>query len=76
MDEARENEKLEFCLEAEVVSIYGSNVVEGVKIRQKGEERDLKADGVFIFVGHSPHTEFCQNFLTLMREVFFWPILI
>lgn len=65
VDEARENEKLEFCLEAEVVSIYGSNVVEGVKIRQKGEERDLKADGVFIFVGHSPHTEFCQNFLAL-----------
>lgn len=65
VDEARQNDKLEFCLDAEVVSIEGSGIVESVRILQKGEEREIKTDGVFIFVGHLPHTEFCHDFLDL-----------
>ncbi len=70
VDQAKADEKVEFILEAEVSSIYGTNVVEGVIVNQNGVERDLKADGVFIFVGHSPHTEFCKEFLDLDNHGF------
>lgn len=46
----------------EVLEILGSNVVTGVKVkdRARGEEQVLKADGVFVEIGYDPSTSFDQ----------------
>ncbi len=63
VDKVAENEKVLPCLNSEVLEIYGGKTVAGVKIRQNGEEKNLDAEGVFIFVGHDPVTSFCRDFL-------------
>jgi thioredoxin reductase (NADPH) len=57
---ARENPKIELSLNHEVVSINGERKVESVTVRDRknGESRLLRADGVFIWIGLKPNTEF------------------
>lgn len=58
-------EKLFSCENAELVwnstlqEIRGTNLVEGIRIRQRGEdtEREIAVEGVFIAVGMRPNTE-------------------
>ncbi len=60
------NEKIETILNYIPVSINGSNQgVESITIKEKdtGEIRELKIDGVFVFVGLSPNTEFLNGFI-------------
>jgi len=64
---ARENDKFSFYLGHEVVSINGENRVESISIRSRenGEKRELKVDGVFIWVGLLPNTDFLKGKLEL-----------
>lgn len=52
------NKKIEFCLKSVVEEITGNTVVEGIKVKNvsTGEERQIKADGVFILIGLSPNS--------------------
>lgn len=58
-------EKLFSCENAELVwnstlqEIWGTDLVEGIRIRQRGEdtEREIAVEGVFIAVGMRPNTE-------------------
>jgi thioredoxin reductase (NADPH) len=63
--EARENEKIEFTLDTIVTAIHGDQHVEGVALRnvQTGEEFEVACDGVFVFIGHDPNTEYLGNLL-------------
>lgn len=63
--EARENEKIEFVLDTIVTEIVGDEKVEGVDVRnvQTGEENRIDCDGVFIFIGHEPNTEYLHSIL-------------
>ncbi|MHC4591829.1 MAG: NAD(P)/FAD-dependent oxidoreductase [Planctomycetota bacterium] len=63
--EARENDKIEFILDTIVTEILGQDHVEGVTVRnvQTGGESRLDCDGVFMFVGHDPNTEFLGSLL-------------
>lgn len=65
VEEARENDKIEFVLDTVVTEILGQDRVEGVTVRnvQTGEESRLDCDGVFIFIGHDPNTEFLAGLL-------------
>jgi len=50
-------------LDAVVESINGKDKVESVTVRnvKTKETKDIPCDGVFIFIGHQPNTQFLQN---------------
>lgn len=58
--EARKHPKINFELDAVVERINGEAKVEGVEIRnvKTDEKKELPCDGVFIFIGHVPNTDF------------------
>ncbi len=66
------NEKIEFIWNSVVEEIIGKEKVEAVKIknRKTGEEKILKVDGVFIFIGIRPQSEFVKDLLKLDERGF------
>lgn len=59
-DRAFKNEKVDFLWDSVVEEIYGDDMkVTGVKVKntQTGEEKDVLADGTFIYVGILPNSE-------------------
>ena len=67
VDRARENEKVEFVLNAVVEEVLGegSGRVTGLRLRdtETGETRDVEADGLFVAVGHDPSTALFLDWL-------------
>jgi len=67
VDRARENEKIEFVLNAVVDEVQGADAghVTGVRLRDTvtGEETDVAADGIFVAIGHDPNTELFLDWL-------------
>ncbi|MBU1087452.1 MAG: thioredoxin-disulfide reductase [Candidatus Omnitrophica bacterium] len=64
-DRARENKKIQFILNAVCVKISGASIVEQIIIKDvnTGRQQDLKIQGVFVFAGMNPRTEFLNNLL-------------
>lgn len=58
--EAQGNPKINFVMESTIGEFYGNEKLEGVVIKNltTGEEKKFATDGVFIFVGYVPNTEF------------------
>nr|WP_245594484.1 thioredoxin-disulfide reductase [Actinospica robiniae] len=52
------NPKISFAWNSEVAEILGEDRVTGLRLRDtvNGEERDIKADGLFIAIGHEPRS--------------------
>lgn len=67
VDEAKANPKINFVMSSTIASFYGEEKLEGVKIRNliTGEETDFKTDGVFIFIGYVPNTEWLNGHLQM-----------
>jgi thioredoxin reductase (NADPH) len=67
VDRARENEKVEFVLNAVVVEVQGTEDghVTGVRLRDTltGESTDIPADGLFVAIGHDPNTQLFLDWL-------------
>ncbi|MCE3286480.1 MAG: thioredoxin reductase [Gaiellaceae bacterium] len=67
VDRARENEKIEFVLNAVVDEVLGerNGHVTGLRLRdtETGETRDIEADGLFVAVGHDPNTALFLDWL-------------
>jgi len=63
----KENKKINFILSHVAVEILGSNRVESVKIKDvvSAEESKVSCDGVFIYIGYEPETDFLKNKLKL-----------
>ena len=61
------NEKITFVWDSVVTEILGREKVEAVKVknRKTGEEKVLQVDGVFIFVGIKPQSDFVKGVLKL-----------
>ena len=61
--EAENNPKISFELNTVVTRINGDKKVESVDVKnaQTGEEKTIACDGVFIFIGHVPNTNFLCN---------------
>ena len=53
---AEEAANIEFVLEAVPSEIIGADSVTGIKLNQKGAEKNLSTDGVFVAVGSLPNT--------------------
>jgi thioredoxin reductase (NADPH) len=56
VDRAKANPKIEFIFDAHVKAIEGEGKVQKVTYVQGGEEKELQAGGVFIFVGFLPNS--------------------
>ncbi len=61
--EAKSNPKINFIMESVVTSFHGTEKLEAVEIKnvKSGEVTTLSVDGVFIFIGYVPNTEFLKN---------------
>ncbi len=66
------NEKITFIWDSVVTEILGQEKVEAVKVknRKTGEEKVLQVDGVFIFVGIRPQSDFVKGVLKLDERGF------
>ena len=60
VDRARSNDRIDFILDSVVEEVLGTEngSVTGVLVRnvKTGEESELKADGLFVAIGHDPNT--------------------
>ncbi len=67
---AFDNPKIDFIWDSIVVEILGDEKVEGARIKnvKTGEEKDLRSDGVFIAIGHSPNTGFLDGEVELDKK--------
>ena len=62
-ERAFENDKIEFVWDSVVTGIDGFFGVESVKVKniKTNEEKAIKADGCFIWIGILPNTDFLNN---------------
>lgn len=59
------HKKVKVLWNSSITSIKGSNKVETITVNQNDKEIELKADGVFIAIGHRPSTAFLQGIVAL-----------
>lgn len=61
------NEKISFVWDTVIEEVVGNGVVNGVRLRnvKTEEENLLETDGVFIFIGHDPNSQFLAGQLEL-----------
>jgi thioredoxin reductase (NADPH) len=67
VEEAKSNPKISFLLESEIASFYGNEKLESVDIKniRSGDIYNFRTDGVFIFIGYVPNTEFLKGRIEL-----------
>lgn len=65
--EAEANEKIHFRMESIITAFYGNEAIESVDIKNLKTDKteNFKTDGVFIFIGYVPNTEFIKDMLEL-----------
>jgi thioredoxin reductase (NADPH) len=56
IDRARANPKIEFIFDAHVKEIAGDSKVQVIRYDQRGEAKELRVGGVFIFIGFVPNS--------------------
>ena len=64
---AKDNEKITFIYNSEVMKINGDEKVESVEVLDKitNKTSTVKTDGFFIFIGHSPNTDMFKEQLDM-----------
>jgi thioredoxin reductase (NADPH) len=69
-ERALSNEKIEFVWDSLVEEIVGDSKVKGLKLKnvKTTEVSDLSCDGVFIFAGWKPNTEFLKDTAKLSEK--------
>lgn len=72
VEKLKANPKIILTLDSVIEEISGENKVNAVKVKniKTNAINELKCDGVFIFVGIKPHTDFLKNFLEMNSEGF------
>ncbi|PKP18774.1 MAG: thioredoxin-disulfide reductase [Bacteroidetes bacterium HGW-Bacteroidetes-21] len=67
IDEAKNHPKINFKMESTLTAFYGNDKIESVDIKniRTGQSENFKTDGVFIFIGYIPNTEFLKDKLEL-----------
>ena len=69
-EKAFANKKIEFVFESTAEGIFGDNKVKAIKIKntKTGKETELPCEGVFLFVGYTPNTDFLKGTVGLDRN--------
>jgi thioredoxin reductase (NADPH) len=67
VEEAQNHPKINFIMESTLSAYYGEDKIESVDIKNlsTGEVTNFKTDGVFIFIGYLPNTEFLKDKIAL-----------
>ncbi|MCI4330324.1 MAG: thioredoxin-disulfide reductase [Thermoplasmata archaeon] len=67
VDRAKANPKISFVFDTEVVDVLGGETVEGLRLRHRktGAISQLKANGLFLAIGHTPATEVFRGHVDL-----------
>jgi thioredoxin reductase (NADPH) len=63
LERARENDKITFMTNTQVIEVEGDNRVTGIRLRnsETGEESTLAVTGVFVAIGHDPRSELVRG---------------
>ncbi len=63
IEEARNHPKISFMMESKITAFHGDEKLNGVEITdlKTGEKENHAIDGVFIFIGYVPNTEFLEG---------------
>ncbi len=69
IEDAKNNEKINFVMESEIIEFIGDEKLRSVKIKNKsnGEISQKNIDGVFIFIGYVPNTESLEGIIELNK---------
>jgi thioredoxin reductase (NADPH) len=69
IEEARNHPKINFMMESSIIAFHGNENLESVDIKnlKTGEITYFKTDGVFIFIGYIPNTEFLNGKVELKQ---------
>ncbi len=67
IEEAKNHPKINFIMESTILEFHGNENLEGVDIKnlKTGKTTNFKTDGVFIFIGYIPNTEFIKESVEL-----------
>ena len=71
-ERARANPKIKFIWDTVVEEINGTDAVESITLRNRKTEEvsEMKVDGVFIFIGHYPNSQFLVGQVELDEQNF------
>ncbi len=63
IEEAQKHPKISFVMESAIVAFYGNENLESIDVKdlKTGLISNFKTDGVFVFIGYLPNTEFLKN---------------
>jgi thioredoxin reductase (NADPH) len=69
VEEAKANPKIHFIMESSIERFIGDEKLESIDIKslKTGEIQNFKTDGVFIFIGYVPNTEFLNGKLIMNK---------
>ncbi|MCX6236865.1 MAG: FAD-dependent oxidoreductase [Bacteroidia bacterium] len=67
---ARNHPKINFVMESAITAFYGNENLESVDIKnlKSGETTNFRTDGVFVFIGYTPNTEFIKNRVEMNKK--------
>ncbi|WP_061320562.1 thioredoxin-disulfide reductase [Clostridium botulinum] len=67
LEEVENNSKIEILYNWDLVDVYGSNFIDKALIKnvKTKEEKELKLDGIFGFIGSKPKTELFKEYISL-----------
>ena len=70
IEEAKKNPKVNFTMKSSLVSFNGNESIESVDIKnlETNEITKFKTDGVFVFIGYVPNTEFLKDKVELNKR--------
>ncbi|WNG92917.1 thioredoxin-disulfide reductase [Mycobacterium sp. ITM-2016-00318] len=70
LERAKDNDKIRFMTNTQVLEVEGDNRVTGVRVRSTdtGEESTLAVTGVFVAIGHDPRSELVRGQIDLDPE--------
>ncbi|HUX12915.1 MAG TPA: FAD-dependent oxidoreductase [Spirochaetia bacterium] len=65
IEEAQRNPKIAFVMESQIEEFIGDDSLTAVRVksRRDGEESIIPATGAFVFIGYTPRTERCAQFV-------------
>jgi thioredoxin reductase (NADPH) len=69
IEEARNHPKINFIMESTITAFHGTENLESVDIKnlKTGLTTNFKTDGVFIFIGYIPNTEFISGLVEMNK---------
>lgn len=67
--EAKSHPKVHFIMDSTIVAFYGNENLESIELKNLKTNKTsvLKTDGVFVFIGYTPNTEFLEGKIELNK---------